>query len=56
MTTKEASKQVGKNPTHLAVAIYSGYIPAPERFGKAYNWTDSDVENAKNYFNRKGNK
>lgn len=46
-TTVEAAAKLGTRPSTLLNAIFDRRIPAPsERFGRAYIWTDLDIEQA----------
>ena len=46
-TTVEAAAKLGTRPSTLLNALFDRRIPAPSgRFGRAYIWTDADLEEA----------
>lgn len=48
-TTVEAAAKLGTRPSTLLNAIFDRRFPAPSnRFGRAYVWTDDDIEAAAN--------
>ncbi len=49
----EAAKRIGVSYPTLQVALFHGYLAEPkEKFGNRRIFTDSDIDLARQYFNR----
>jgi len=52
-TTKEAAHILGVSISSLQQAVWLERIPAPEKFGSNYIWTEADIEKAATAFQKK---